>query len=64
MAGPNTLIETKIPGQYSVSIIREGRKRFAVQYELQVKAGLTWLQAAHEYGECVFHALECNGIER
>jgi hypothetical protein len=32
---------------------------FRVTYGLQVKEGLTYEQAAHEFGECLFHWLAC-----
>lgn len=34
---------------------------FRVTYGLQVKDGLTYAQAAHELGECIFHWLACEG---
>ena len=30
---------------------------FRVTYGLHVESGLDYVQAAHEFGECVFHAL-------
>ena len=40
----------------------ENRKaRFRITYGLQVKPYLTYRQAAHELGECIFHALACEG---
>jgi hypothetical protein len=36
-------------------------KRFKVTYGLQVKAGLTYAQAAKELGECLMHALANEG---
>jgi hypothetical protein len=35
--------------------------RFRVVYGLQVKEGLTYAEAAREFGECVFHYEACNG---
>jgi len=32
---------------------------FAVVYGLQVKERLTYVQAAHELGECIMHAIAC-----
>lgn len=58
-----TLITShEVPGQYPVSIRKSGKRSFAVHYGLQTKDKLTWLEAAHEFGECVFHALECAGL--
>lgn len=35
---------------------------FRVTYGLQVKEGLTYGQAAEEFGLSVFHALACDGL--
>jgi len=35
--------------------------RIAITSGKQVKMGLTRTEAAHELGECIFHALECAG---
>lgn len=35
---------------------------FAVQYGHQRVEGLTYSEAAKEYGECVFHELACDSI--
>lgn len=37
------------------------RGHFRVTYGLQVKDNLTYAQASKEFGECVFHALACEG---
>jgi hypothetical protein len=51
------------PGAASgVKVIQTGIDRFTVQYGLQVKKGLNYGQAAREFGECVFHALACDGL--
>lgn len=34
---------------------------YVVRYGEQVAGGLDREQAAHEFGECLFHALECGG---
>lgn len=51
-----------------VRLIRQSPPRFnyrggswAVVYGLQVKEGLTRAEAAAEYGECLMHAMECDG---
>jgi hypothetical protein len=36
-------------------------QRFRVTYGAQVRSGLSYAQAAKEYGECVFHSLACAG---
>lgn len=35
-------------------------KLFRVTYWKQVKSNLTYAEAAHELGECIFHALACD----
>lgn len=43
-----------------VRVHQTGIDRFAVLYGLQERKGLNYAQAAHEFGECVFHALACD----
>jgi hypothetical protein len=45
-----------------VKVIQTGVDRFTVSYGLQVKTGLNYEHAAREFGECVFHALACDGL--
>ena len=45
-----------------VSVTQTGVDRFTVAYGLQVKKNLNYEQAAHEFGECVFHALACESL--
>jgi hypothetical protein len=55
-------IKTEIPGQYPVRAEQRGQNGlFRVTYGAQIKDGLTYAAAAKEYGQCVFHALACNG---
>lgn len=35
--------------------------KFKVTYGQQVRSGLSYGQAAHDLGECIFHALQCDG---
>lgn len=47
---------------FTVRIEQRGENgRFRITYGLQVKDGLTYADAAREFGECVFHALACEG---
>lgn len=42
---------------------REDRRgRFRITYGAQVRDDLSYVEAAHEYGECLFHALACDGV--
>lgn len=52
---------TNIEGQYAVSLRKDKKHLFAVQYGKQHKYNLTETEAAHEYGECIMHALTCAG---
>lgn len=54
-------IEVETEGQFPVAIIQYKRNRFSVTYGLQAKDGLTYSEAAHEFGLCVMHALTCAG---
>lgn len=52
--------EHPIEGQFTVSLW-QSRSGFAVVYGLQLTAILTYAQAAQELGECLMHALSCQG---
>lgn len=47
---------------FGVSLHQETKKRFRVTYGAQVEGGLTYEEAAREFGLCVFHALACDGL--
>jgi len=49
----------KLDLAFPVSLIQTGRDRFTVTYGKQVKAGLTYGEAANELGGCIMHALAC-----
>lgn len=53
--------EHPIEGQFTVSLW-QSRSGFAVVYGLQLTAPLTYTQAAQELGECLLHALSCQGV--
>lgn len=48
--------------EYPVKVEQRGKDNFTVTYHLQVRKNLTYAEAAHEFGECVFHALACGGL--
>lgn len=57
--------EFKLDPQYPVAVGIEGSgadASFTVTYGAHVRKGLNYAEAAHEYGECVFHALQCEGL--
>lgn len=47
---------------FPVKVEQNGVDRFTVTYGMQVKKNLNYVQAAHEFGECVFHALACDSL--
>lgn len=51
-----TCIELK---EHAIKVEQDSRRRFRVTYFKQVRSDLNYAQAAHEFGECVFHALAC-----
>ncbi len=52
--------EHPFDGQFTVSLW-QSRSGFAVVYGLQLTAPLTYSQASQELGECLMHALSCQG---
>ena len=52
--------EHPIEGQFTVSLW-QSRSGFALVYGMQLTAPLTYAQAAQELGECLMHALSCQG---
>ena len=42
-----------------VILFQSGPDDFTVQYGLQVEGGLNYSDAAHRFGECLFHQLAC-----
>lgn len=40
----------------------ETSKLFTITYGFQVKSSTSYVQAAQEFGYCVFHALACEGL--
>lgn len=57
-----TCYETQIAG-FPVKIEQSENRhgRFTVTYGEQVKPDLSYVEAAREFGLCVFHALVCDG---
>jgi len=49
-------------GQFPIELKQTGIDCFTVRYGLQVKKNLSYVRAAHELGEVLFHALSCEGI--
>lgn len=55
------LATVAVPHQYEVTLLKSGRGQYRVTYGAHIKRGLTREEAAQEFGECVMHALACNG---
>jgi hypothetical protein len=46
---------------FPIKVEQNARGKFRVTYGREVRDGLGYGQAAHELGECMFHALACDG---
>jgi hypothetical protein len=44
-----------------VTLVQTGHDKFSVVYGKQVKVGLTYTEAALEYGACIMHSAVCAG---
>ena len=55
------IIHSILDTAYPIELSQRGPDDFCVIYGKQVKATLTYAEAAHEFGECLFHALACDG---
>ena len=41
--------------------VERGERTYRVKYGAHVVSRLSYVEAAHELGECIFHALACEG---
>ena len=48
-------------GGLPITLKQDARGRFTVRYWKQVKAGLSYTDAAKELGACIMHAAACDG---
>jgi hypothetical protein len=46
---------------FQIEVKQSKNSRFTVIYGQQIKRGLSYEEAAKELGECIFHALACQG---
>ena len=46
---------------FGIRLIQNGLDRFNVVYGMQCRDNLTYAEAARELGECIMHALACDG---
>lgn len=56
-----TCLEITVPHQYPVKLEQDSSRKFRVTYGKQVNSRLDYGVAAKLFGECVMHALACNG---
>lgn len=54
--------DNSIPFGIKLEQSESGGKLFRVTYGLQAKDNLSYVEAANEYGLCLFHALACAGL--
>lgn len=47
---------------FPITLTQTGKDSFTVTYGRQVKKGLNYSEAAHEFGCCVMHAAACEGL--
>lgn len=58
----NEVFKTVIAG-YEIKMCKDKRKDiFTVKYGSDVRSKLNYTQAAQELGECIMHALACEGV--
>jgi hypothetical protein len=55
------LVHVVIDLDENVRLFRTGKDRFTVEYGEQVTKGLTYSEAALEYGLCIMHSAACVG---
>jgi hypothetical protein len=48
--------------QWPIELRAQAAHRYSVQYGQQLKSNLGWKEAAEEFGYCLFHRLECDGL--
>jgi hypothetical protein len=56
----NVVYSERIAG-YNIQLRKRSANNFAVTYGKLVKVGLTYAEAAKELGQCIMHALACEG---
>lgn len=47
---------------FGIHLKQTGLDQFAVAYGFQLREGLTYGQACKELGQCIMHALSCEGV--
>lgn len=46
---------------FGVKIEQTSKHRFTITYGQRITCNLSYAEAAKEFGECMFHALACDG---
>jgi hypothetical protein len=54
------IFKTKLAG-YDITLDRKTKNKFTVRYGEQYKDSMGRHGAAKELGQCIFHALQCEG---
>ena len=57
-----TCYKEEIINAFPITLTQQGIDRFTVIYGKQIKARLTYGQAATELGACIMHALACEDL--
>lgn len=50
------------PFAFPISVAKGGPRNYVVSYGQQTAIGLNIVDASHEIGGCVMHALQCDGV--
>ena len=59
---PDVIVfDTLAANGYPVIVRQSDNRTFSVQYGKQLTSGLSYTEAAQEFGYCIFHALACEG---
>lgn len=62
MSSKKTPIHSVEIAGFKIQLFQITPRKFAVRYGLQLKTDLIYPQAAAEYGQCIMHALACEGL--
>jgi hypothetical protein len=61
MARKPTLCHKVANLDFDIRLLQNGRDSFTVVYGKEIKSGLSYSQAALQYGASIMHALACDG---
>jgi hypothetical protein len=49
-------------GGIAITLAQMSEGTFSVRYGIQFESGLNYSEAASKFGQCVMHALACEGV--